>query len=226
MNPSPTDRDPVLQSFLTLSVPNVADALDHLDIQAAPAGIGPLWPDAGKVVGRAATVRLVPADEAEMSPVRGTLEAIREAAQGSVLVIDHGGSTTVNSFGGVAAFTAARAGLAGCVIDGVTRDVDEMRAIHFPVYGRGVIQLSVRGRCACAELGTPVQLAGVVCRPGDVVFGDENGIVVVPESRAGEVLELAHAFLAAENRIKDAIAGGMDPIVAHDQYGYDRLPQG
>ena len=125
-------RDPIVDALLKLSTTNLSDALDRLRLIGAPHGVLPLWSGCPKIAGPAMTIKLVP--DGPDSPVNGTLQAILEADPGDVLVIDHGGRMEVNSFGGIAAFTAARRGLAGAVIDGVTRDVDEMKPLGFAVY--------------------------------------------------------------------------------------------
>ena len=222
----PSARDPLIRAYLALSTPNVSDALDRLGIQGAPLGILPLWPGTPKLVGRALTMQLVPLEQGSASPVLGTLEAIMAGQPGDVLVIDHGGRKDVNSLGGVATFTAARQGLIGSVIDGVTRDVDDMQAMGFGVYGKGVIQQSIRNRCAFAGHSLPVQLSGVTVSPGDLIVADENGMVVVPGNQTQEVLEIAQGFAEIEERVKDAIASGVDPIKAHEQVNYDQMTQG
>lgn len=70
-------------------------------------------------------------------------------------MIDHGGRTDINSYGGVAGFTTFHKGPVGCVIDGVTRDIDEYKELSLPVYSRGFIQQSIRNRCACAGYQIP-----------------------------------------------------------------------
>ena len=131
----------------------------------------------------------------------------------------------MNSLGGVATFTAVRQGLIGAVIDGVTRDVDDMQAMGFAVYGKGIIQQSIRNRCAFAGHGMQIQLAGVSVSAGDLLMADDNGVVVVPAARIQEILELAQSFAETEERVKDAIARGVDPVEAHQQVGYDRMTQ-
>jgi regulator of RNase E activity RraA len=165
------------------------------------------------------TLRLVPGGPG--SPVRGTLEAVQAAAPGDVLVIDHGGRADANSFGGIAAFTAVRRGIAGVVIDGVSRDVDEMKGMGFPAYGRGIIQQSVRGRCAYDGHAIEVAIAGVPVRPGDLVMADENGVVVVPRGRADEASLIAEEVAASEERVKAWIAAGVDPVEAHERVRYE-----
>ena len=153
----------------------------------------------------------------------GTLEAITSGQDGDVLVIDQGGRTDVNSFGGIAGHTAVHNRFAGVVIDGVTRDVDEMQAGGLPVYGKGVIQSSIRNRCAFGGHGIEVQLAGKPVSPGDLIMADENGVVIVPAALASQVLEQAKKFAESEERIKAAISEGVDPVEAHRRVSYDQM---
>lgn len=225
MAPFPTpSRDPIVQAYLKLSTSNVSDGLDRLQLKGAPHGILPLWPGCQKVVGRAMTMKLIP--EGSASPVLGTLEAIVAAKPGDVLVIDQGGRMDVNSWGGVATFTAIQHGLVGVVIDGVTRDVDEMKAQGFPAYAKGVIQQSIRNRCAFAGHSIEVQLAGVRARAGDLVMADDNGVVVVPQEHITDVLKIAQECAETEERVKDWIAQGVNPIAAHERVKYDQMTSG
>ncbi|HET6203984.1 MAG TPA: RraA family protein [Planctomycetota bacterium] len=210
----------LVRHFLAHSTCTVSDALDRLNLRGAPQGILPLWRGCPKIAGRAATMRLVA--EGPASPVRGTLEAIAAASAGDVVVVDHGGRLDVNSFGGLASFAARRRRLAGVVIDGVTRDVDEMKGLRFPAFGRGVIQQSVRGRCAFAGRGIEVGLGGVLVRPGDLVLADDNGVVVVPWDRVEEVFRIVRECAAAEKKVKGLIAQGVDPVEAHERVRYER----
>jgi 4-hydroxy-4-methyl-2-oxoglutarate aldolase len=148
-----TDQRDLIAEYRMLSTANVSDGLDRLGIKGCPHGIGPLWDACAKIVGPAVTLKLVPVGEADESPVLGTLEAVKLGRAGDVLVIDQGGRMDVNSYGGVAGFTTRHFGLIGCVIDGVTRDIDEFKQLNLPVYGRGFIQQSIRNRCASAGYG-------------------------------------------------------------------------
>ena len=216
------DRNLIAQ-YRMLSTANVSDGLDRLGIKGAPHGIGPLWDACPKIVGPAATLKLVPVGQAEESPVLGTLEAVKRGRPGDVLVIDQAGRMDVNSYGGVAGFTTRHFGLAGCVIDGVTRDIDEYKQLNLPVYGRGFIQQSIRDRCACAGYAIEVQLGGVPVRPGDLIVADENGVCVVPQEKAAEVLEFARLFKSIEDTVVEAVRGGADPVEAHQRVRYDMM---
>ena len=112
------------------------------------------------------------------------------------------------------------------LIDGVTRDVDEHQQLGLPVYARGIIQQSIRNRCAFAGHGIEVQLAGVTVRPGDLVMADDNGIVIIPHEQAQEVLKIAKEYKTIEERIVQAIRNGDDPVEAHERVNYDSLTTG
>jgi 4-hydroxy-4-methyl-2-oxoglutarate aldolase len=218
--PGPS-RDPVIQAYMKLSTTNVSDALDRLQLRGAPHGILPLWPGCQKIVGRAMTMKLVPQGSA--SPVLGTLEAIVAADPGDVLVIDQDGRMDVNSFGGIATFTAVKYGLIGVVIDGVTRDVDEMKGQGFAAYARGVIQQSIRNRCAFGGHSIEVQLTDCSVQRGDLLMGDDNGVVVVPQSHVAEALRIAQECAEIEEKVKNMIAQGVHPVEAHERVRYDQM---
>ena len=109
------------------------------------------------------------------------------------------------------------------MIDGVTRDIDEYKALNLPVYGRGFIQQSIRNRCACAGYGISVRLGGVPVDRGDFIVADENGVCVVPRASAAEVLEHATLFKNIEEGIIEAVRQGVDPVEAHDRVRYDMM---
>ncbi len=218
----PVYDEKIISQFLAVSTPNVSDALDRLRIAGAPQGILPLFPS-HRIVGHAATLKLVPASGTHESPVNGTLAAIVKGGRGAILVIDGSSSAGVNSYGGVAGATSKHHGLVGCVSDSVVRDVDEYKAYGLPVYARGITQQSIRGRSACAGQGIEVALGGVAVRPGDLIIADDNGVCVVPQDRVREVLEFAQMVKATEDRLIADIRSGSDPIAAHERVNYESL---
>lgn len=212
-----------LYAWRAVSVPNVSDALDRLGLPLGPRGIVPMWGGCRKLIGPAATLKLVPVAESKESPVIGTLKAILLGRPGDVLVIDYGSRSDVNTMGGVAGATAVNAGLSGCVSDGCVRDIEEYRAMDFPVYAKGPIQSSIRNRCGFGGAGIEVTLGGVKVAPGDIIFGDESGVLVVPRQQASEVLALARKLKATEDSVIAAIRRGEDPVGAHEKVNYDQL---
>ena len=217
------DQKLLIAEYRMLSTANVSDGLDRIGINGTPHGIGPLWDACGKIVGPACTLKLVDIEEADESPVLGTLRAIKEGQAGDVLVIDHGGRMDINSYGGVAGFTTRNRGLVGCVIDGVTRDIDEYKDLNLPVYGLGFIQQSIRNRCACAGYQIEVKLGEVSVYPGDLIVADENGICVVPSDRMEEVLRFSQLFKSIEDKIIEEVKNGADPVTAHESVRYDLM---
>jgi 4-hydroxy-4-methyl-2-oxoglutarate aldolase len=213
----------LIDGFLDVSTSNVSDACDRLSITGAVRGILPLIP-CGKIVGHAATLKLTKAGgRFNQSPVNGTLQAIAQGGAGAVLVIDGRDNPTVNCFGGIAGATAKHAGLVGCVADGLMRDIDEYKGYGLPVYGRGIVQQSIRGRSVLEGYDIPVQIGGVTVHPNDLILADENGVVAVPRAQVDDVLRIALAIKATEDRVIAAIRSGEEPIEAHAKVNYDEL---
>lgn len=212
----------IISQYLNVSVPNVSDALDKLGLVGSTENILPIYPCA-KIAGPAATLKYVPFGVSDESTVLGTLKAIVHGGVGSVLVVDSSENPTVNSLGGVAGATAKHHGLAGCVTDGVVRDVDEYKIYGLPVYARGISQQSVRGRSSCAGYGIPVKLGGILVRPGDFILADENGTIVIPQANIKDVLAFAQKVKATEEKVIAQIRAGADPVEAHVQVNYDNM---
>lgn len=213
----------IIDGYLKVSTCNVSDACDRLSIKGAVHDVIPLY-DCPKIVGHAATLKLTkPGDRFNNSPVIGTLEAIAAGGAGAILMIDGSTNPGINCFGGIAGATAKQTGLVGCVADGVMRDIDEYKGYRLPVYGKGIVQQSIRGRSVCESYGLPVEIGGVAVRPNDLVIADDNGVVVVPRDKAEEALRIALVIKATEDRVIAEIRAGEDSIAAHKKVNYDNL---
>jgi regulator of RNase E activity RraA len=125
------------------------------------------------------------------------LRALEFCRPGDVLVIDAGGDLNNAVVGGILSFYAAHIGVVGVVIDGAIRDVAEVRAREFPVYARGVTH---RGpyKDGPGEINVPVSVGGMVVNPGDVVVGDQDGLMAFAPDEAALLIEKARAHLATE----------------------------
>jgi regulator of RNase E activity RraA len=97
---------------------------------------------------------------------------------------------------------------AGCVTDGYVRDVRAIRAAGFPVYHGGIAPLDSKGRGKVVEINAAVVCAGVAVRPGDLVVGDADGVVVVPRDIEALALERALSKVDGEDRTRAALLGG------------------
>lgn len=155
----------------------------------------------GKLCGPALTVKVAPGDNLMVH------KAIDIAAPGDVIVVDAGGVLTQAIIGDIMSSLAEKRGVAGLVIHGAIRDAAEIRARRFPVYACGVTH---RGpyKNGPGEINVPVALDGMVVSPGDIIVGDEDGIVAVPLAHAEDLLALAQAQLAKETAILKSIAAG------------------
>ena len=218
----PTTDRTTISRFLALSTPNVSDALDRLQIDGAPQGIHALYA-CSKIVGPAVTLKLVPASAAKESAVLGTLKAIKLGDPGAVLVIDSSENPHVNCYGGIGGYTTKHLGLTGCVADGVMRDIDEYKSYGLPVYGKGIVQQSIRGRSSCGGYGIEVSIGKIRVNPGDIVMADESGVVIVPRDSIAQVLEHAELIKTTEDRVIASIRAGMDPVEAHEKVNYDSM---
>lgn len=186
-------------------------------------GVGPVCPDAGRLVGEAFTMRFIPAREdidtmaAYASPEHVQRRAFEECPRGCVLVIDARGDMRAASAGDLLIARLKARGGAGIVTDGGFRDVDGVRNVGLPAYQRGVASPASPIVHHAADLNLPIGCGGVAVYPGDVIVGDGDGIVVVPVSLADEIAREAweatryEEFAEAEIRAGRSIFGLFPP---------------
>ncbi len=210
------------QRFMKLSTTNVADALDALGLKGATFGIRPLWENAGKIVGRAVTVKIAAAGLTKGKNHLG-VQAIEAAEAGDVIVIDNGGRLDTSCWGGILANGAKMKGVAAVVVDGATRDLDDCVEVRFPVYARGTVVATARGRIMEEATNVMIQFAGVQVRPGDVVMGDRSGVVVVAQEKLDEVLAKAEAMYAKEEPMVAEIRAGASMLAVDNKYQYEKM---
>ncbi len=208
----------LIEGFEKLSTPNISDALDRLGIAGGCKGITPVV-HGTKLVGPAYTLKYVPAGTAP-----GTVgDYIDDVAPGDVVVIDNGGRTYCTVWGDLLTVMAVKRGVAGTVIDGVCRDVTRIRELRYPIFTRGCFMMTGKNRVELAEVNIPVAVSDVKVNPGDIVVGDDSGVLIVPRERAVEVLKIATQIAEAEDGIERAIEQGMTLAEARRAYSYHRL---
>lgn len=134
-------------------------------------------------------------------------EAMRQIVAGEVLVLDAHGCTEAGPWGDVLTAQAKHRGVAGLVIDGAVRDSADILDMDFPTFARGVC---IRGTTKTypGSVRRPVTVGGVTIRPGDVVVGDRDGVVVIPVETVDHALAAAQQRAAKENQFRDLIAQG------------------
>lgn len=172
-----------------------------------------------RVVGRAQTARAVRVSEPPAEPYKHLLTAIDATGPGRVLVIAAEPTSSSSLFGGLLASAMNAAGGEGVVVDGYARDSCEIRRIGIPTLVRGLRPLDSFGRDEVVEISEPVIIGGVVVRQGDLVFGDDDGLVFVPSELENEVIEKAFAKLDAEREMHAALQGGMSVAQAFETFG-------
>jgi 4-hydroxy-4-methyl-2-oxoglutarate aldolase len=210
------------QARETLFVALISDVLDGLGFrdQALPARIRPL--DEGAVLfGRARTglYREVYEVPVGRNPYALEIALIDDLKPGDVAVLACGTSGRIAPWGGLLTTAARARGAAGCLTDGCVRDIRAIRSSGFAVFHGGISPLDSKGRGEIVEVDVAVEVAGVHVAPGDLVFGDADGAVVIPRAIERETLTQAMEKLAGETRTEEALARGERLADVFARYG-------
>lgn len=198
----------------------VCDALDDLGRrhQSLAPGCTPLV--AGQVLmGYAFPTRVAPAEEIPEVPFVGLLAALDAIGPGEVWVGATGGFRGAALWGELLSTASIAAGAVGAVLDGYVRDVSVIRSLDFPVLCRGVDPRNINGRGEVVAHNVTVEVGGVAVAPGDLVVGDDDGVVIVPQALIDEAVGAAVAKTAGESRFRQAVREGMPPGEAFKHFG-------
>jgi regulator of RNase E activity RraA len=159
-----------------------------------------------RFVGPALTVRLEPGNQVDC------LDALSVAQAGDVIVVDAAGETETSIWGGLMSGLCQMKGVIGAVVDGAIRDTDETRDLGFQIFSKAIVPRSTHspysGRMEPIEINIQIQCAGVIVRPGDLVLGDEIGVVVIPLEESARVLALAREQAEKEELTRAKIREG------------------
>lgn len=215
-------RDLLALARRKLFVSVVSDTLDGLGYrnQAMTSNIRPL-DDGLTMLGRARTgiyrevYHVVPGE----NPYELEIALIDDLKPGEVAVLACGGSPRIAPWGELLSTASKARKAAGCLTDGMTRDIRAIRAMKFPVFHGGIGPLDSKGRGQVAAIDVPVELAGVHVEPGDLVFGDADGVVVIPRKIEEKVLAAALEKVSGENRTRDALRKGEKLKDVFERYG-------
>jgi regulator of RNase E activity RraA len=198
----------ITSRLLKFDTCTISDALDKLGLQGAVSGIGPLTTVGKRVAGRAVTVKLG-------APIEGLPKrhlgagAVMAAEVGDVIVVEHRGRTDVSGWGGLLSRGAVKKGVAGVIVDGACRDVDESRDLGLPVFARGAVPVTARGRVAEHDFNCPITIGGIALYPGDWVLADGSGVVFVGAAQVENVIAVAEQILTRETLMARAIDDGI-----------------
>lgn len=200
------------EQLMPLSAAILSDIVDSLGLKrrAMRPFVRPL-DEAQVMVGRARTGLYMPAyalREGE-NPYEIEIALVDDLQPQEVVVLACNGPTERIAPWGELLTTAAQVrGAAGCVTDGLVRDVRQIRAMHFPVFHGGIGPLDTKGRARMVERDVRVECGGVSIDPGDLVFGDVDGVVVIPRSHEHAVMDLALEKVRGEDNTRDALLQG------------------
>lgn len=178
---------------------NLGDCMERF--QAMNPAIRSFNPPGVKMAGYAVTVKVSPGDNLMIH------KAVDIAGEGAVVVVDGGGDLSHSLVGDILVRLAMRRGVRGFVVDGAIRDVDDIVGLGFPIFARGSTP-SGPYKDGPGEVNFPIACGGVVVRPGDIVIGDGDGVVVVPPEHAEGVLDRARRLVENEGKIIAAIEDG------------------
>jgi 4-hydroxy-4-methyl-2-oxoglutarate aldolase len=208
----------IIEEFLSLSTSTISDALDRLGLRAGCEGIFPIVSGV-KMAGPAFTLRYVPVGQ-----VKGTVGDYIDIAQpGDVIVLDNNGRTDCTVWGDILTVMAKMKGIGGTVIDGVCRDVHNILKERYPIFTRGRFMMTGKDRVMVEAMNVTVSIGKTQVKPGDIMVGDDSGVVVIPRERTEEALKLALEIEKAENSIEEALRGGLSLKAAREKFGYHSL---
>lgn len=202
-----------------LYTPVIGDVLDSLGRrhQFLPPDIRPI--DRSMViVGRAMPVLISDVFGEPQRPFGRLTDALDSLKPGEVYLA-RSGRLQCAAWGEILTATARSRGAVGAVIDGFHRDTGRVLAQDWPVFSRGSYGQDAGARASVVDFRVEVEIEGVAVAPGDLIVGDVDGVVVIPKSVEGEVLERAFAKVSAEDVTRSAILNGMSSTEAYETFG-------
>jgi regulator of RNase E activity RraA len=198
----------------------VADSLDelgHTD-QAMAETLRPVTPEA-TFAGIARTIACMDVHYAPPDPYAREIEAVDSILPGDVVVVSTGESRRNAPWGELLSTAAMARGARGAVIDGLVRDVRKIEKLGFAVFASGIKPVDSRGRGLVIDYNIPVQCGGITVNPGDLVFADYDGVVVIPSDLVADVVRLASEKASNETKSREELRKGRLLRDVYDEFG-------
>jgi 4-hydroxy-4-methyl-2-oxoglutarate aldolase len=205
-----------------LYVAVVSDILDEMGYrnQVMHQRLRPLDDECCTFVGRARTIRWMETDYVvKENPYGKEIEAMDSLREGDVVVHSQDSSGTNAPWGELMSTAAKMRGAVGCVCDSQIRDCIRIKAMKFPVFYTGIRPQDSKGRAIVMDYDVPIRCGDVLVNPGDIVFADFDGVVVIPQQIEKELYELAKEKVNAENRSRKELLEGKSLREVYDKYG-------
>ncbi len=206
----------------TLYVPAVCDILDDLGCRdrAMHQRLRPLDPKNCTIVGRARTFRWMDTDYiVHEDPYGLEIEGMDSLKPGDVPVHSTDAGLTNAPWGELMSTVAKKAGSAGCICDSLIRDCLRIQEMGYPVFHAGIRPLDSKGRGRVMAIDVPVRCGDVLVRPGELVFADFDGVVVIPRELEDKVLEQAAEKAGKENETRRELLNGRSLRDVYNEYG-------
>lgn len=210
--------DKIVEAFKQLSIAAVSDAIDRLGLHGTCQGISPIT-YGYQMVGRAYTVKYLP-----VAVDKGTVgDYIDDVSAGEVVVLDNAGRLDCTIWGDILTSVAHMNGIAGTVADGVCRDVDRSMELNYPIFSRGKFMRTGKDRVDAVAVNIPVAIGDVQVRPGDIIYGADDGLLVIHQEKEAEILAAAQQIEEKEEGIRLEVLKGTPLKEAREKYGYHQL---
>ena len=213
----PTD-DKNIQRASMLDTTALSDALDRLGIAGQCLGIKPL-DHCFRLTGRAFTILYGPAGK----PPGTVGDYIEDVPPGGVVVLDNGGREDATVWGDILTMVAHRRGIAGTVIDGACRDTHLSLELNYPIFSRSYSMRTGKDRVQVEAVNSAINIGNARVHPGDLLRGDSDGVLVIPQAHEDEVLAVAEEIDAKEEQIRRLVVDGISLTEARRQIGYHQL---
>jgi 4-hydroxy-4-methyl-2-oxoglutarate aldolase len=204
--------------FPQLPTALLSDALDRLGRSGSLLGIAPLA-NGQRIMGPAYTVRYISAGH----PPGTVGDYLDDVDAGSVVVLDNGGRLDCTVWGDILTAVAHQRGVGGTVIDGVNRDVQRALETGYSIWSRGRFMRTGKDRVEVSGVQCAVSVSGVQVRPGDLVVGDDDGVLVIPDDLVTDVFEVASTVSEVEEHILHDALAGVPLREARAKHGYHTL---
>lgn len=202
-----------------LYTPVVGDILDGMGYyhQFLPQAVRPLAPDM-RLCGRAMPVLMIDVYGVQKKPFGLLTEALDQLREGEIYIAT-GGAMRCAYWGELLTATAKTRGAAGAVLNGWHRDTPQVLSQRWPVFSRGCYAQDSSVRTQVVDFRCPIEIGQVTIQPGDLIFGDIDGVLAIPKAVVNEVCEKALEKAAGEKQVRKAIEGGMTATEAFKQFG-------
>jgi regulator of RNase E activity RraA len=217
---TPSDLDLFAHLESTLYTAVISDALDDLGYreQAMAEHLRPVGADV-KFAGWARTIACMDTYHVGDDPYGTEIAAIDSILPGEVVVVATGGSRRNAPWGELLSTAAVARGARGAVVDGLVRDVRRIQELHFPLFAAGMKPVDSKGRGQVVAWNVPVECAGVLVTPGDLVVADLDGVITIPAALVADVVRLATEKVSRENHSREELRNGAFLRSVYEKYG-------